>query len=108
MLTALNCRSKNVRVLPVVIAELELGNMGMANGNDEITLCQQTREAWMKLTARSTAASLAIIVDALHGCVDIDHAAHMLQIKPGTLTRILREIEGFRTLRSRRQGAESG
>jgi hypothetical protein len=38
-------RSEDVRVLPIIIAELELGNMGKANGSDEITLCQQTREA---------------------------------------------------------------
>jgi hypothetical protein len=46
--TSLDRRSKNIRVLPVIIAELELCNMGKANGSDEITLCQQTREAWVK------------------------------------------------------------
>ena len=47
-LTSLDRRSENVRVLPIVITELEFGNMGKANGSDEISLCQQTREAWVK------------------------------------------------------------
>jgi hypothetical protein len=47
-LASLDRRSEDVRVLPVIITELEFGNMGKANGSDEIILCQQTREAWVK------------------------------------------------------------
>jgi hypothetical protein len=49
---------------------------------------------------RSSAPSLAIIVDALLGCVDVEHAACVLRIRPETLTRILQEIAAIRARRA--------
>jgi hypothetical protein len=55
----------------------------------------------MKLASRSSACSIALIVDALLGELEVAHAAAVLCIRPETLERLLHEI---RELRARRRG----
>jgi hypothetical protein len=56
----------------------------------------------MKL--RHSASTIAVIVDAVLGQLEVEHAAAVLGIRPATLEKLLHEIAEFRARRRGERG----